>query len=97
MVVDEMESMQPRKMQFMSCQPIILPMVNPTVNIITSSVMAVMAPVAPTCFRRLKLNSNPKAKSRNTTPILPHTLISATSVMPGNRLNAGPIRKPATM
>ena len=84
MVVDDMESMQPRNMQFIELQPSRCPTMSPMVNISSSSVNAVIAPVPPTFFSFLMLNSRPRANMRNTMPMSLHTWILASSVMAGN-------------
>ena len=84
MVVDEMESMQPRKMQSIVPMPSRCPTVLPATNMIASSVNAVMAPVEPTRFNFLMLNSSPKANIRNTMPMSLHTCTLSSSVMAGN-------------
>ena len=82
--VDEIDSIQPRKMQSIDCQPNRRPTLEPIRNIIASSVRAVMAPVAPTFFSFLMLNSKPKANIRNTMPMSLHTCTLATSFTPAN-------------
>ena len=85
MLVDEMESMQPRKVHSMAEKPRILPTELPMRNMMASSVSAVMAPVAPTFFSFLMLNSRPKPNIRKTMPISLHTVRLALSVMAGNQ------------
>ena len=84
-VVDEMESMQPKKMQLMSPIPSTWPTVLPITNITASSVRAVTAPVAPTFFSFLMLNSKPKANIRKTMPISLQTCMFVSSLMAGNQ------------
>ena len=68
-VVDDMESMAPRKMLSICDQPNTLPSMKPMRHIDTNSVRAVI-PTVPACFFSfLKLNSKPIANSRNTMPI----------------------------
>ena len=83
-VVDEMESMQPRKMLSMFPMPSRCPTVLPATNMMASSVNAVMAPVDPTFFSFLMLNSSPRANMRNTMPMSLHTCTLLSSVMAGN-------------
>ena len=85
MDVDEMESMQPRKVHSMDPRPRILPTVLPTTNMMASSVRAVMAPVAPTFFSFLMLNSKPRPNIRKTMPMSLHTWMLSASVMAGNQ------------
>ena len=85
MVVDEMESMQPRKIQSMLPQPSRCPTMFPMRNMMASSVRAVMAPVAPTFFNFLTLNSRPRANIRNTMPMSLQTCRLVESVMAGNQ------------
>ena len=72
-VVEEMLSIHPRKMQSIDCHPSACPTKLPIKNISRSSVRAVMAPVAPTFFSFLMLNSSPKANIRKTIPMSLHT------------------------
>ena len=95
MVVDDIESMAPRKMLSIWPQPITLPSKKPMTHIETNSVKAVI-PTVPACFFSfLKLNSNPMAKSRNTIPISLHTSTLSWSLMTGNQGKYGPISRPA--
>ena len=72
MVVDDMHSIAPRNMEFISSHPSSRPAVNPSdIMPITMVAVAIMA-VLPTCSSFLKLNSSPRANSRNSTPICPH-------------------------
>ena len=82
--VDDIESIQPRNMQSIDCHPSRRPTLEPSKNIIASSVSAVMAPVAPTFFNFLMLNSKPKANIRNTIPMSLHTCTSVASFTAGN-------------
>ena len=84
MVVDEMDSIHPRKMQLMSLMPKIWPIVLPITNMIANSVNAVTAPVAPTFFSFLMLNSNPKANIKKTIPMSLQTWMLVSSLMAGN-------------
>ena len=69
MVVDDMESMAPRKMLSICDHPNNLPSRKPMIPIDINSVRAVM-PTVPACFFSfLKLNSKPMANKRNTMPI----------------------------
>ena len=86
MAVDEMLSMQPRKTHDMSLKPSMWPTALPMRNMMASSVKAVMAPVAPTFFSFLMLNSRPKANIRNTMPMSLHTCTLVGSVTTGNHL-----------
>ena len=83
--VDEMESIHPRKTQSIDCHPIRRPTLEPMRNIMASSVNAVIAPVAPTFFNFLMLNSNPKANIRKTIPMSLHTWTSVASLTAGNQ------------
>ena len=97
MLVDDMESIHPRKMQFIRCQPKSLPTKKPDVNIIMSSVSTMMAPGPPTFFSFLKENSRPIANRRNTIPISLHVETLEVSLMTGKYVKCGPMRKPATI
>ena len=85
MLVEEMESMQPRKVHSMEEKPRIFPTELPMRNMMASSVRAVMAPVAPTFFSFLMLNSRPRPNMRKTMPMSLQTVRSALSVMAGNQ------------
>ena len=97
MVVDEIESMAPRKMQSICDQPSNLPSRKPTRHIVTNSVKAVMPTVPPTFFSFLKLNSKPIPKSMNTIPISLQVSTLVWSLITGNHSKLGPIKKPAMM
>ena len=85
MAVDEMLSMQPRKMQSILLNPSRWPTVFPIRNMMKSSVRAVMAPVPPTFFNVFRLNSKPKANIRNTMPMSLHTCTLEASPTTGNQ------------
>ena len=97
MLVDEMDSIQPRKMQFIFCQPKSFPTKKPAENIITNSVRTMIAPCPPTFFSFLNENSSPMANNRNTIPISLHVDTLAVSLMTGKYVKYGPIKKPATI
>ena len=85
MVVDDMESMAPRKMLSICDQPITLPSKKPMMHMEISSVSAVM-PTVPACFLSfLKLNSRPMANSKKTIPISLQTSTLSWSLMTGNQ------------
>ena len=96
-VVEEMESMAPRKIQSICDQPKSLPNRKPTTHIVTNSVKAVMPTVPPTFFNFLKLNSKPMPNSMNTMPISLQVSTLVWSLMTGNHSKFGPMRKPAMM
>ena len=83
--VEEMESIQPRKTHSIEPHPSSRPTLDPIKNMIASSVSAVMAPVEPTFFNFLRLNSRPKANIRKTMPMSLHTWTLATSSTAGNQ------------
>ena len=83
MLVDEMESMQPRKIHSIEPNPSNLPTELPMRNMMTSSVNAVIAPVAPTFFNFLILNSNPRPNIRKMTPRSAHVEISSCATTVG--------------
>ena len=83
-VVDDIESIAPRKMLSICDQPITLPSRKPMMHIETNSVNAVM-PTVPACFFSfLKLNSKPMANKRNTIPISLQISTLSWSLMTGN-------------
>ena len=85
MLVEEMESMHPRNVHSMEPKPNSLPTEVPMRNMMANSVKAVMAPVAPTFFSFLMLNSRPRPNIRKTIPMSLHTWIFSVSVMAGNQ------------
>ena len=96
-VVEEIESMAPRKMLSIWLHPKALPSKKPTTHMVTNSVSAVMPTVPPTFFNFLKLNSKPMPNSMNTIPISLHVSTLVWSLMTGNHSKFGPMRKPAMM
>ena len=56
-----------------------------------------MTAVPPTFISFLKLNSNPKAKSKKITPISDHVWILAVSMTEGVSVKCGLARNPATI
>ena len=94
-VVEEIESIAPRKMLSIWLQPKVLPSKKPTTHIVTNSVSAVMPTVPPTFFNFLKLNSKPMPNSINTIPISLHVSTLVWSCMTGNHSKLGPMMKPA--
>ena len=85
MVVDEMDKITPRKIQFISSQPINLPAKYPRIIIENIWVKAVIEAVPPTLSSFLKLNSNPKLNNRNMTPISAQTVILFVSLTVGKK------------
>ena len=83
MLVDEIDNMQPRKMQFILCQPISFPIMKPTENIIINSVSTTMAPEPPTFLSFLNENSRPMANKRKTIPMSLQVWTLVVSVMTG--------------
>ena len=78
-VVDDMDNIPPRKMEFIVPHPNNCPTRKPMSNILTTSVVAVIKAVEPTFMSFLKLNSSPSAKSKKITPISAHILIFSIS------------------
>ena len=97
MLVDEIESMHPRKMQSIRCHPKSFPTKKPVVNMMMSSVSTMIAPGPPTFFSFLKENSRPMANRRNTIPISLHVSTLLWSSTTGKYVKCGPIRNPATI
>ncbi len=96
-MVDDMESMQPRKMQSIFPQPRRLPTPVPINTMAPMTVRATINALPPTVASFLKLNSRPSPNIRNTTPILAQTCISADSTTVGRYVKFGLMRKPATI
>ena len=97
MVVDDIESIPPRKMRSIWLQPIAPPTIIPVTNIPTKMVPAVMRALLPTLSSFLKLNSRPSANSRKIMPISDHCSTVSGLVRLGKRPKCGPTRNPATM
>ena len=86
MVVDDMEIIEPRKKLSVVLQPKNIPTYWPTKSIRKMFSMAVIIADLPTESIFLKLNSNPKLKSKNITPISAHKAKLARSVTVGTKL-----------
>ena len=95
MVVDDIDSIPPRNIDSMLLHPIASPTMKPNMNIPTHWVTAVIRALLPTLSSFLKLNSSPRANSRNIIPISDHSLTVAVLVTVGNKPICGPTRKPA--
>ena len=85
-VVDDIDNIPPRKMEFIVPHPNNCPTKYPMSNMLITSVIAVIKAVEPTFMSFLKLNSSPSAKSRNITPISAHILIFSISPTVGKIL-----------
>ena len=72
MVVDDMQSIPPRKRELISFHPNKRPIRNPLDIMPTTIVPAAMRAVLPIWSSFLKLNSSPIANKRKSTPISPH-------------------------
>ena len=97
MVVEDIESIPPRKIRSIWVQPIAPPISMPVTNIPANMVPAVIRALLPTFRSFLKLNSRPRANSRKIIPISDHCSTFSGLVRPGKRPKWGPTRKPATM
>src|SRR6476660_2231773 len=84
-VVDEMDSITPRKIQSMVSQCIIFPTLYPSTSITTICVMAVTDAVPPTFINFLKLNSSPRLNNKKITPISAQTSTLFISVTDGKK------------
>ena len=82
-VVDDMDSIPPRKRLFMCPQPSASPAEYPNIIIAPTIVRALIMAVPPTFISFLKLKSSPKANRRKITPISAHIWIFAESVTIG--------------
>ena len=96
-VVEDIESIPPRKMLSIIVHPSADPVTMPTMNIPTQFVPAVISAALPTFSNFLKLNSNPRLNSRKMMPISDHWSTLSTLVTVGNRPRWGPTRNPATI
>ena len=72
MVVDDMDSMPPRKMLSMVPQPISCPTAKPMASMPPTSTSAVMMAVPPTLASLWRLNSSPRQNIRMMMPISLH-------------------------
>ena len=82
-VVDDIDNIPPRKMEFIVDHPSRCPIKYPTISIVITSVIAVIKAVDPTFISFLKLNSSPRANNRKTTPISAQRLMFSTSTTVG--------------
>ena len=78
-VVDDIESIAPRKIQFIRSNPIAVPTKYPVVIIPINTVIAPTIAVPPTFISFLMLKSRPRLNSRKMTPISPQVLMLTVS------------------
>jgi hypothetical protein len=83
MVVEDIASIPPKYRQSIDFHPNDHPTVIPITIIQKMMEQAAMIAVPPTFISFLKLNSNPKAKSKKITPISDHVWILAVSMTEG--------------
>ena len=96
-MVDDIDSIPPRKMQSIFPHPRRLPTPVPISIIALITVRAITNALPPTFAIFLKLNSSPRPNIRNTTPIFAHTWMSSISTTVGRYTKFGLIKKPATI
>ncbi len=97
MVVDDIASMPPRKMQSMWSQPKAWPTPMPSIAMEKTMLMAAMMGAMPIFRIFLNEKSRPSAKSRNITPMSAHVWMSVLSMTDIVRGMWGETTKPATM
>ena len=97
MVVDDMQSIPPRKREFISSHPKRRPTMNPNPIMPRTMVLAAMIAVLPTWSSFLKENSSPMAKSRKRTPISPHIVTCSSWSTQESPRTYGPTNIPATI
>ncbi len=96
-VVDDMDSMPPRKRLLMLFMPMNLPAAYPAHIMPATMISAVTTAEPPALISFLKLNSSPSEKSRTTMPICAQKSMLASVVTDGRYSKCGLARKPATM
>lgn len=96
MVVEDMAIIPPKKRQSILLHPKPEPTATPSIIIQKMTVHAAITAGPPTFTIFLKLNSSPKAKSRNITPISAQTWMLACSITEGVKGMWGLAKKPAT-
>ena len=92
-----MAIMPPRKRQSILLHPKAEPTATPNRIMQKMTVQAAITAEPPTLTIFLKLNSNPNAKSRKTTPMSAHTFTLALSITEGVKGMWGLAKKPATI
>ena len=97
MVVDDMESMPPRKRLLMLVKPSRWPIPNPVTIMPATIIRAVTTAEPPVLTSFLKLNSRPREKSSTMIPIWAQNSMFASVVTEGRGLKLGLARNPATM
>ena len=94
-MVEDMDSIPPKKILSMVLQPIASPSIIPSISMPIICTSADMMPVAPTVTSLCRLNSSPRLNIRKITPISAHNVILAESPIVGIKLTTGPMRNPA--
>ena len=97
MVVEDIASMPPRKMQSMWFQPNACPTAMPSIAMEKTMLIAAMTGAMPIFRTFLNEKSRPSANSRNITPMSAHVWMSALSMTDIVRGMWGDTTKPATM
>ena len=97
MVVDDIESIAPRKMLLTLENPMLLPMTNPVPIMPITMMSAVAMAPPPALMSFLKLNSSPSEKSRTTMPICAQNSMLASLPTDGRKAKCGLAMNPATM
>ena len=97
MVVDDIASMPPRKIQSIFDHPNRWPTIMPSIDIEKMTVTVEMMGEAPIFRIFLNEKSRPSEKSRNMTPMSAHRWTFSTSATDAVRGMCGDTRKPATM
>ncbi len=96
-VVDDMESIPPRKSELIIVKPSSLPMAKPVAIMPSTIISAVTTAEPPVLTSFLKLNSSPSEKRSTTIPICAQNSMLASVVTDGRAVKCGDARNPATM
>ena len=96
-IVDDIESMQPRKTASILPNPSRCPRVIPTTVMPLMTVIAVMIALLPTRDSFTNENSSPRPNIRNTMPIVDQVWMLSVSTTVGSNVKCGLIRKPAVI
>ena len=96
-VVDDIDSMPPKKSELMLLKPIRRPMAKPQQVMPQMMIRAVTIAEAPELTSFLKLNSRPSEKRSTTMPICAQKSMLASVVTDGSSVKCGLARNPATI
>ena len=96
-IVDDMDSMQPRNMASILPNPSAWPSAMPITTIPLMTVMAVMMALLPTLESLTNENSSPRPNIRKTMPIVDQVCTLSVATTVGSSVKCGLIRNPAVI